>query len=300
MKRYFVALAAACALMLTLAVGPAFAGGLVPKLPVVGQTVSNTTDQSNQATAVNVPIASGNNVALVNGGDQTASAGTTQEQSNRNPTKQDADQSGSAGKYGQKQRVSNETSQSNEATAVNVPVASGNNVALLNVGKSDGCGCSKGAGGDQTASAGTTQKQENANYTKQEADQSSAAGKWFTRSKQVVSNETYQSNEATAVNVPIASGNNLALVNGGDQTASAGTTQKQENVNYTRQEAGQAYDRHESKPCPKPEPKPCPKPEPRPKQCHPKPCHPKPECKPCPPKPCDRDSNEGPRTVGEW
>jgi hypothetical protein len=309
MKRYFVALAAACALMLTLAAGPALAGGLLPTLPAVGQTVSNVTNQSNEATAVNVPIVSGNNVALVNGGDQTASAGTTQEQSNQNATYQDADQSTqgssadrSSGPCGcseesgsQDQSVSNETNQSNEATAVNVPIASGNNVALVN-------------GGDQTASAGTTQEQSNRNATKQEADQSGSGSYGKGGQEQEVSNQTDQSNEATAVNVPIASGNNVALFNGGDQTASAGTTQKQENRNYTRQNADQdtrtwsdnrdegkqgSYDRHESKPCPKPEPKPCP--EPKPKPCEPKPCQTV-EPKPCKPKPCDRGSNERVRT----
>jgi hypothetical protein len=409
MKRYFVALAAACALLLTLAAGPALAGGLLPSPPGADQSVSNKTDQSNEATAVNVPILSGNNVALANGGDQKASAGTTQEQSNQNATSQDvqqtsdpattygarggcgcsepsgqagsqeqsvrnetdqsneatavnvpiasgnnvalinegdqkasagttqeqsnrnatsqeADQSGSGqsgkeahGSYGKpsgkdgsgapEQSVRNETDQSNEATAVNVPIASGNNVALINGETKDGCRCSKHEGGNQTASAGTTQKQENHNYTKQEADQSSkgsAGDRWGKTSEsrgdqgseQSVRNKTEQENEAWALNVPIASGNNVALINGGNQTASAGTTQKQENHNYTKQdtEQGQNGGKPESrggpKACPKPEPKPCkPKPCPRPE---PKPCQrSEPKPKPCEPKPCERGPNGG-------
>ena len=53
----------------------------------------NYTGQENEAGAINVPIASGNNVALINTGDQRASAGTKQEQTNVNVTKQYADQS---------------------------------------------------------------------------------------------------------------------------------------------------------------------------------------------------------------
>jgi hypothetical protein len=169
-----------------------------------------------------------------------------------------------------------------------VPIASGNNLALFN-------------GGNQTASAGTTQEQENQNYTRQEADQSSkgsAGDRWSKKSEgkgdrgseQSVRNRTEQENEAWALNVPIASGNNLALFNGGNQTASAGTTQEQENQNYTRQEADQGQsgrnpeDRGGPKACPKPEPKPC----------KPKPCQrSEPKPKPCEPKPCERGPSDG-------
>ena len=72
MKHYLLVLAAACVLLLALAASPAFAGGA---LPVDGssqdQSVTNSTDQSNQAVAVNVPVASGNNVAVLSSGDQS-------------------------------------------------------------------------------------------------------------------------------------------------------------------------------------------------------------------------------------
>src|SRR5436853_284283 len=95
MKRYLVVLAAACALLLAVAAAPAFAGGV---LPTVGgtqeQSVANSTDESNEAGAVNVPIASGNNVAVLSSGDQSNSAGVEQNQANVNGTSQDASQNG--------------------------------------------------------------------------------------------------------------------------------------------------------------------------------------------------------------
>jgi|SRR5690242_9097558 len=94
MKRTLVVLASACAVLLTFGAGSAFAGGL---LPGAGQSVTNGTSQSNKAVSVNVPILSGNNVALINGGSQTASAGTTQHQVNQNVTWQSVEQHSSAG-----------------------------------------------------------------------------------------------------------------------------------------------------------------------------------------------------------
>ena len=140
MKRYFVAPAALFVLLLVLSATPAFAGGGLPGLLGAGgqdQSVRNSTDQSNEAGALNVPILSGNNVALINTGDQQASAGTKQEQTNVNVTKQSADQSGGGSteawkgdpQGGSDQSVRNSTGQENEAGAVNVPIASGNNVA---------------------------------------------------------------------------------------------------------------------------------------------------------------------------
>src|SRR5207245_1476982 len=160
--------------------------------------------------------------------DQTASAGTTQNQENENSTWEDANQS-SAPSHGcgcssaPDQSVANHTHQSNEAVSVNVPIASGNNVALI-------------SHGDQTASAGTTQDQENENTTSQHVAQSSAGG---SGGDQQVSNRTRQENKAVSVNVPIASGNNVALVNCGHQDASAGTTQNQKNENWTWQDVRQ-------------------------------------------------------------
>jgi hypothetical protein len=185
-----------------------------------GQQVANRTSQENQAVAVNAPIASGNNVALYNGGSQSSSAGTTQQQGNANATGQSATQSGSGG---QSQTAKNRTSQENEAGAINAPIASGNNVALVNTG-------------DQRSSVGTTQKQGNANATGQSATQSGSGG----GQSQTVKNRTKQENEAGAINVPIASGNNVALYNGGSQSSSAGTTQKQGNLNATDQSARQS------------------------------------------------------------
>ena len=243
MKRTLMVLAAACALLLTLGAGPAFADGLLPSLPSnTGQTVSNGTDQSNEAVAVNVPIASGNNVALINGGDQSASAGTSQSQENENATGQGVSQSGGCGCSGD-ESVSNRTDQSNEALAVNVPIASGNNLALVNTG-------------DQTASAGTTQTQENENATSQHVRQSSGR---HSGSDQQVRNRTRQENEAYTANVPILSGNDGALVNCGHQDASAGTVQSQENENATWQHVEQ---RGSSGTC-----------------CRPRPCEPTPPCK---------------------
>ena len=362
MKRYFLVLAA-CALLSALTAGPALAGGgLLPIPQVAGPSPSNSTDQSNSAEAVNVPVLSGNNVALVNGGDQSSSVGTTQSQANVNTTDQsvggtengappkdgpvspcgcgsepsqghpddrsttnqtdqsnsaeavnvpvlsgnnvalvnDGSQSSSAGTTQEQGNAnsttqdgggssSNDTQQSNTADAVNVPVASGNNVVVL--GGSHHCGCfGRKTGDDQTSSAGTTQKQANVATT----SQPSSHGSKHPGSD----NATQQSNDAEAINVPVASGNNVALVNDGNQTASAGTTQKQLNVSTTKQGASSPKPTHSgdtgrtgadtcanSGPghCSKPEPKPCPKPEP-------KPC-PKPEPKPCPkPEPCSSGS----------
>jgi hypothetical protein len=110
-KRYLPALVAACALLSAFAAGPALAGGGLPIPPLVGQSVSNTTDQSNQAGAINVPIISGNNVSVLSNGDQSSSAGTDQDQTNVNATDQQASQGGQSGSGDPE----NSTEQSNRA-----------------------------------------------------------------------------------------------------------------------------------------------------------------------------------------
>jgi len=221
MKHFLLVLAAACALLLALA-SPAMAGGglLGGGGGSQDQTVSNSTDQSNQAEAVNVPVLSGNNVAVLSSGSQSNSAGTEQNQANVNGTSQQADQSRGSDPS-QKQSVSNSTDQQNQAEAVNVPIASGNNVAILSAGS-------------QSNSAGTEQNQANVNGTSQQADQSQGSDP---SQKQSVSNSTDQSNQAGAVNVPIASGNNVSVLSSGSQSNSAGVQQDQVNANYTEQKA---------------------------------------------------------------
>jgi hypothetical protein len=156
MKRSIVVLASLCLFVLAVSAGPAFAGGVSSPCHRVlqVQSASNDTSQQNSAGAINVPIASGNNVAIINTGDQSASAGTTQEQVNLNKTTQLVGQvadpgSGSAAQF---QEAGNDTYQSNDAEAVNIPILSGNNVALINTGS-------------QSSSAGVTQVQSNGNST---------------------------------------------------------------------------------------------------------------------------------------
>jgi hypothetical protein len=191
------------------------------------QSASNTTEQRNEAGTINVPIASGNNVAILSGGDQSNSAGVEQNQANANATKQDAGQGGEA--------TRNSTDQDNKAGAINVPIASGNNVAVLSKGR-------------QSNSAGVEQNQANVNYTSQSAGQGGSSypvlkakpdGKESDRG-QSLRNSTKQKNEAWAVNVPIASGNNIAILAKGRQYNSAGVEQNQANVNYTKQESSAA------------------------------------------------------------
>ena len=164
MKRFFGVLVATCVLPAALSAAPALAGG-----PILGggsqdQSVTNSTRQENEAGAQNVPILSGNNVSVLSGGSQSSSTGVSQSQENENTTKQWASQTGSESKCpprpcdGQEQRVSNRTKQENEAYALNAPIASGNNVAVL----SKVC---------QASSTGVWQKQENENATWQRARQ---------------------------------------------------------------------------------------------------------------------------------
>jgi hypothetical protein len=212
------------------------------------QKVENSTEQSNRAKAVNVPIVSGTNVSVLSNGGQSSSAGVEQTQTNVNVTKQSASQSG--GSYGKdtkrckqkqgrfastKQSVRNRTSQDNEAKAINLPILSGNNVSVLSNGR-------------QSASAGVEQTQTNVNVTKQSASQSGGSygtdtkrctqkdGR-FASSKQSVRNWTDQQNEAKAFNLPILSGNNVSVLSNGKQWSSAGVEQTQTNVNYTVQQA---------------------------------------------------------------
>src|SRR4029453_16860198 len=93
------------------------------------QDVENTTHQENEAWAISPTVAVGNNLALINGGDQTTNAGTTQNQGNFKGTDQTAVQTseqdqhaqsqGSASQSGeQDQDVENRTSQENKAVAI--------------------------------------------------------------------------------------------------------------------------------------------------------------------------------------
>jgi hypothetical protein len=248
MKRFFGVLVVACALLPALAASPAVAGGL----PIGGtpqqQSLTNSTNQENEAGAVNVPIASGNNVAILSEGSQSNSAGVSQNQENENTTNQHASQTGSActtscttsscsdscGRgcpdscSGQDQSVRNRTRQENEAFVVNAPVLSGNNVAILSEGS-------------QWNSAGVSQNQENENSTEQHASQSSTSGSCTCcdGQHQSVRNRTSQENEAFVVNAPVLSGNNVAVLSEGSQTNSAGVVQNQENENATRQGVSQ-------------------------------------------------------------
>ena len=247
MKRFFGVLVVACALLAALTAAPAFAGG-----PILGgggsqdQSVTNSTGQENTAGAVNVPVLSGNNVSILSDGSQSNSAGVSQQQENENTTSQQASQS-EGSDPSQQQSVSNRTSQENEAGAINVPIASGNNVSVLSEGS-------------QSNSAGVSQQQENENTTKQWASQSGSTTSSCCESKhscrnscetkcppkpcdgqdQSVSNRTKQENEAFAFNVPIVSGNNVALLSTVCQTNSAGVAQNQENDNTTWQRVRQA------------------------------------------------------------
>jgi hypothetical protein len=229
-QRYLPALVAACALLSAFAAGPALAGGGLPIPIPIGQSVSNTTDQSNEATAINVPILSGNNVAILGNGDQSNSAGTDQDQTNVNATDQQAAQGGQSGSGD----PDNSTDQSNRAEAINVPIVSGNNVSVLSDGK-------------QSNSAGVEQTQTNVNVTDQQASQSGSSSKpdgWYGEkndgSVQKVENSTDQSNRAEAINVPIVSGNNVSVLSNGKQSNSAGVEQTQTNVNVTKQSASQS------------------------------------------------------------
>jgi len=233
MKRFFGVLVATSALLVALSAAPALAGG-----PILGggsqdQSVTNSTSQENEAGALNVPVLSGNNVSVLGGGSQSSSTGISQSQENDNTTGQQASQSGSGCgcSDGQDQSVSNRTSQENEASAVNVPIASGNNVSIL-------------SSGSQSSSTGVSQQQENENTTKQWVSQRGSESKCPPRpcdgQEQRVSNRTRQENEAYALNVPIASGNNVAVLSKVCQASSTGVWQKQENKNATRQRARQA------------------------------------------------------------
>ena len=81
MKRYFVLAASVCALMLALAAGPAFAGTPQPPNPI--QPTGGDQGQSNTAILSNIPVASGNSVAVINTGDQNSSANTNLSQVNQ-------------------------------------------------------------------------------------------------------------------------------------------------------------------------------------------------------------------------
>ena len=229
MKRFFGVLVATCALLAALSAGPALAGG-----PILGggsqdQSVTNSTSQENEAGALNVPVLSGNNVSVLSGGTQSSSTGISQSQENENTTGQQASQS-QGSDPSQQQAVSNSTNQENEAGAANVPIASGNNVSILSKG-------------DQSSSTGVSQSQENENTTKQWVSQSGSDSKCPPRpcdgQKQKASNRTKQENEAYALNAPIASGNNVAVLSKVCQTSSTGVWQKQENENATWQRARQ-------------------------------------------------------------
>ncbi len=231
MKRYFVLAASVCALVLALAAGPAFAGTPQPPNPV--QPTGGDQGQSNTAILSNIPILSGNSVAVIDTGDQNSSANTNLSQVNNGqpvgkeggsygdgqPTQQPTTDSAPDGRDG------TDSSQSNTAVLSNIPVASGNSVAGIN-GGGNGCGCDGKDGGGQTSSADTNLSQVN---------QSSGNGG---------SNDGGQSNTAVLSNIPIASGNSVAVVNTGDQTSSADT-----NLSQVNQSSGQDQPRWDGKSC---------------------------------------------------
>ena len=237
MKRYFVLAASVCALLLALAAGPAFAGTPQPPNPVqpVGPSGGDQ-GQSNTAILSNVPVLSGNSVAVINTGDQSSSANTNVTQVNQGqpvgkeggsygdgqPTQQPTTDSAPNGPSG---GDGSDSSQSNTAVLSNIPVASGNSVAVINGGQ-NGCGCDAKDGGDQTSSADTNLSQTN---------QSSGNGG---------SDGDSQPNTAVLSNIPIASGNSVAVVNTGDQTSSADT-----NLSQTNQSSGNGQPGWDGKDC---------------------------------------------------
>ena len=234
MKRYFVLAVSVCALMLALAAGPAFAGTPQPPNPI--QPTGGDQGQSNTAILSNIPIASGNSVAVINTGDQNSSANTNLSQVNQGqpvgkeggsygdgqPTQQPTTDSAPNGPSG---GDGSDSSQSNTAVLSNIPVASGNSVAVINGGQ-NGCGCDGQDGGGQTSSADTNLSQTN---------QSSGNGG---------SDGDSQSNTAVLSNIPIASGNSVAVVNTGDQTSSADT-----NLSQTNQSSGNGQPGWDGKDC---------------------------------------------------
>ena len=189
MKRYLVVLALACALVLAVGTSSAFAGDLLPvpsQSSSQDQNVSNNTSQENTAVAISPTVLSGNNLALINGGDQKANAGTTQNQGNFNWTNQKAVQ------------VAEQDRKTGSSASKH-----------YDKGKSE-CSCKK------AHSSGPSQRLE------QDQD---------------VKNRTEQENKAFAFSPTFLAGNNLALINKGDQSAWAGTTQNQGNFKWTRQKA---------------------------------------------------------------
>ncbi len=204
MKRYFVLAASVCALFMALAAGPAFAGSMQPGPIALPVQTGGDNGQSNTAILSNVPVLSGNSVAVVNTGDQSSSANTDLSQVNTDDT--------TGGNGGNTPADSN---QSNTAVLSNDPVASGNSVAVVNGGR--GCGCQGTDGGGQTSSADATLSQVNSSQGSPESN-----GKWETGSQD-------QSNTAILSNDPVASGNSVALVNVGGQSSSANANLSQVN-----------------------------------------------------------------------
>ncbi len=252
---------------------------LVPQGPTGPDGNGGSGGESNTAVLSNDPVASGNSVALINGGGCNCDGGNQTSSADPTLTQTNAGSSDSQDNYESKSsdgcRCSGDKQgddksnrgDKNVAILSNDPVASGNSVALINTG-------------DQSSSADPTLTQTNSGGKSKGGDKNIA----------ILSND------------PVASGNSVALINTGNQSSSADPTLTQTNSGDTSKSGG--YDQKpgpkSEKPCPKPEPKPCPKPEPKPcpepkpKPCpepKPKPCpEPKPnpcQQKPCPPKPCE-------------
>ncbi len=181
--------------------------------------------QSNTAILSNDPVASGNSVAVVNGGrscgcdgseggNQTSSADATLTQVNSSQGGSQPDNKWDKGSKG-------DDGQSNTAVLSNDPVLSGNSVAVVNTG-------------DQSSSADTTLKQVNKSSSEGQSGPSGKScgcegGKDGNNGKNGGKDGGDQSNTAILSNDPVLSGNSVALVNTGDQHSSADTTLTQIN-----------------------------------------------------------------------
>ncbi len=246
-----------------------------------GNGGSNDGGQSNTAVLSNIPVASGNSVAVVNTGDQTSSADTNLSQANQSSGH---DQPGWDGKScrcqgGKKDGKSDGGGQSNTAVLSNIPVASGNSVAVINTGdqtssantnlsqvnQSSGNGGSDGDGqsntavlsnipiasGNSVAVINTGNQSSSANTNLSQVNQSSGQDQsGWDGNKGRKSDDGGQSNTAVLSNIPVASGNSVALVNTGDQTSSGNTNLSQVNQRSGQDKRGSKWG--EPKPAPSP------------------------------------------------
>ena len=193
MKRYLLVAASTCALVLALAAGPAFAGSPNPPgAPLPGGGSQNT------ALLTNDPVLSGNSVAGINTGDQTSSASPTATQTNGSSATDAAPALGKPGGDDQSQG-----GDQNVAILDNDPVASGNSVAVINTG-------SQSSSADPTltqTNGGSGGSQDGLDKPNGGPDGCSCGGD--DRAKEG------DRNVAILDNDPVASGNSVAVVNGG-------------------------------------------------------------------------------------